>query len=273
LNPHGIWGITIYSFKEALKARWLQIFAIAYFMLAINVPTLVLLALHYLPPDYLSTYLETSIALSFQLIPLLALPMGATSIVDERESGTLQFVMSNPITKGEFFVGKALGLLLATSSVVVLGFGIAAIISHGANVGGYGGTFDVLLVAGGLNMTMLFLALVVSCLTKRKSTALGVAILIWLFITVITDLGVFAYVLNLGAGVAVPFILLNPVEMTRILAILLLGGSYSSLGATGVLVRYTLGGSTYPILWATLVAYNVVLSIVGFFIFRHQDLV
>ena len=68
--------------------------------------------------------------MTFPLIPLLALPMGAVSIVDERESGTLQYLLSNPVTKGEFFLGRAVGLLLATTSVIIIGFGAASVVVY-----------------------------------------------------------------------------------------------------------------------------------------------
>jgi ABC-type transport system involved in multi-copper enzyme maturation permease subunit len=274
LNRSGVMAITVFSFKEAIKARWLLIFAAVYFLIAINVPTLVLLAADYLPPDYLSSYLTTVVSLSFPFIPLLALPMGSTSIVDERESGTLQYVMSNPITKGEFFLGRALGLLFATSLVILLGFGVASAIVYSINFGAYSGVFTTLLIAGGLNMAMLELALVISCLTKRKATALGIGIFVWFFLTVISDVSVLSFVLNLskGADAVVPVILLNPIEMTRILAILYLGGTYTDLGSTGTILAYALGNSTVPILWADLIGWVTILFAVGFLVFRHRDL-
>ncbi|TLX97566.1 MAG: hypothetical protein E6K90_10260, partial [Thaumarchaeota archaeon] len=102
MNVSAVWAILTYTFKDAIRAKWLLVFAVVFFLLAVNIPMLVLLAARYLPPNYLQVYLTTLVGLAFPFIPLLPLPMGAATIVDERESGTLQYVMSNPISKVDF---------------------------------------------------------------------------------------------------------------------------------------------------------------------------
>src|SRR5207245_10021031 len=96
-------------------------FTAVFFLLAINIPILVLSFVRYLPPNYLDVYLTYLLTLSFPFLPLLALPMGAVSIVDERESGVLQYLLSNPISSLEFYLGRYLGLLLSTSAFLLLG--------------------------------------------------------------------------------------------------------------------------------------------------------
>jgi ABC-type transport system involved in multi-copper enzyme maturation permease subunit len=274
LNASGVWAIISYTFKESIRARWLLIFSAVFFLLAINVPTLVFLAARYLPPDYVATYLTSVISLSFPFIPLLALPMGAAAIVDERESGTLQYVLSNPISKSEFFLGRAVGLLLATTAVILLGFGLASIFIYNLNFSLYGGVLTTMLIAGGLNIIMLALALVISTLARRKATATGLSIFVWFFLTVLSDIGVLSFVVNLrsGAEAVVPVVLLNPVEMSRILAIINLGGGYAELGATGVILQYYLGASMGLVLLVGLLVWITVLFAIGFMVFRHQDL-
>ena len=94
-------------------------FSAVFFFLALNVPLLVLLALRYLPPDYLERYLNYLVSLSFPFLPLLSLPVASASVVEERESGALQYVLSGPVSKADFLVGRAVGLLAATTAVVI----------------------------------------------------------------------------------------------------------------------------------------------------------
>src|SRR5438445_13080098 len=100
-----------------------------FFLLAITIPILFLIFVRYLPPNYLDVYLTYLITLSFPFLPLLALPMGAVSIVDERESGVLQYMLSNPVSRMDFFLGRYLGIVLSPSALIVLGYGLAGGIS------------------------------------------------------------------------------------------------------------------------------------------------
>ena len=93
--------------------------------------------------------------MTFPLIPLLALPMGAVSIVDERESGTLQYLLSNPVTKGEFFLGRVVGLLLATTTVIIIGFGAASAVVYTTGISNYFSVVMIMAFAVLLNAVML----------------------------------------------------------------------------------------------------------------------
>jgi Cu-processing system permease protein len=275
LNFSAIWAILTYTFKDSIRAKWLLIFAVVFFMLAVNIPMLVLLAARYLPPNYLQVYLTTLVAISFPFIPLLPLPMGAATIVDERESGTLQYVMSNPISKVDFLLGRLGGMLSSTTLVILLGFGIASIMVYNIDVTAYAPVLTATAMAALLNAIMLGVAMVISVLTKRKSTATGVAIFMWFLFTVLSDLGFLSVVLNLKLGLAatLPVILLNPVETSRILAVLSLGGDASQLGSTGLIINYYLGNNAAAILGGTLVIWLVFFFVLAFILFRRQDVV
>src|SRR5215472_13761808 len=110
MNARAIYAIFIQTFKEAIRTKWLIMFTVVFLLLAVNIPTLALLIGGYLPENYVSAFLADLVAVSFPFLPLLALPMGSTSIVDERESGTLEYIMSHPISRLEFILGKLSGM-------------------------------------------------------------------------------------------------------------------------------------------------------------------
>ena len=62
------------------------------------------------------------------LVPLMGLLMGAVSIAGEREHGTLLTLMAQPITGAEIVLGKFLGIAVALSSAVGIGFGLSGIV-------------------------------------------------------------------------------------------------------------------------------------------------
>ncbi len=267
--------ITSHTFRESIRAKWLLMYAVVFFLLAVNVPILVLLATRYLPPGYLGVYLDALVTLSFPFLPLLALPMGATSVVEERETGSLQFVLSNPISRLDYLLGRMLGLLLATTGVVVLGYGVAAGITFNVDLSRYEEVGQIVLIAAGLNAIMVGLSLFISVMTRRRLTALGIAIFVWFLFSVLSNIGLFTAIVNLTLGphFALPFIMVNPIEIARILATIVLGADSGSLGLTGMTVVYLLKDSAVLDIVLIMLAWIAVTFAATIFAFRRQDAV
>jgi ABC-type transport system involved in multi-copper enzyme maturation permease subunit len=268
--------VASYTFKDAIRARWLIIFAILFFFLAINLPDLVLASAGYLPPNYLSEFIPDLIGLTFPFLPLLALPMGSPSIVEERENGTLQFILSNPISRNAFFAGKTLGLLIATTLVVIVGYGIAGLYAYGANFGDYGPLLLVMVAAAALNAVMLMLALIISVQIKRKITAIGSAVFLWFLFSIISNYDLLGNVLSISrlTDWAMFLVLLNPVESSKTIALLNLSSDPSQLGMSGLIAYNVLGTYLATIVIAiSLVIWIAVLLAGCFLLFRRQDAV
>lgn len=278
MNLTGVWGVFFLTFKESIRAKWLIIFSIIFFLLAVDIPDLVATQGHILPPNYLITFLGVLISLAFPVIPLLSLPMGATSIVDDREAGTLQYVLSNPISKSEFFMGKAAGLVVATTIAVIFGFGAAAVVSYTTDFAKYPGMTYLIAFAVLLNMAMLSLGFIISDFAKRKATALVVGIFTWLFFTAFANVDQLVNVLNVrfGESTAVGLVLADPVELARILTAAQLGlctlANASQCGNLGLYALVFFKSNTYEVILLALLAWIAGLFVIGFLIFRHQDL-
>ncbi len=274
MNFSGIWGVFSLTFKESIRAKWLILFTVIFFLLAIDIPSLVELQGNILPADYLASYLAVLIGFSLPIIPLLALPMASTSIVDERESGTLQYILSNPISKTEFFFGRTVGLLVTTTLSVIIGFGSAAVFSYRTNYSQYSGIGYLILFAALLNMAMLALGFVISTLSRRKVTALVIGIFTWLLFTALSDVTQLAIVLNLEYGLfaAVILVLIDPIQLAIILTTVSLGYPDSNWGAMGLLAYDYFKGNMVLALSIALVAWIAIAFAIGFLLFRHQDI-
>jgi Cu-processing system permease protein len=281
MGRYSLWALINHNFKEGIRTRWLIIFSIVFFFLAINIPTLVLLSASYLPPNYLEVYLSYLVSLSFPYLPLLALPIGATSIVHERESRSMEYVLSTRLTRHGFITAKVIGLTMATTAVIVLGYGVATLLVYRVSAVHYVAMLEVIAIAAALNCMMLFLALLVSLLTRRRETAMGMAIFLWFLFSVISSLGQLALLLDLKRySDFMAFItLLDPVESTRILAVIttnpvpsLLLTNPTQLGVTGLTMLATFGDSTGPVITISVVVWIAILLGLCFLIFRRQDI-
>jgi ABC-type transport system involved in multi-copper enzyme maturation permease subunit len=278
MNLNGVWGILSFTYREAIRTKWLITFGIIFFLLAVDLPNLYLAASKDLPPEYLPSQLSNLIALSFPFIPLLALPVGAISIVDERESGTLQYLLSNPVTKAEFFLGRSVGLLLATTSVIVIGFGGAAAVVLFENLSAYYPILLVMVFAGLLNAVMLGIALIVSEFSKRKATAMGVGIMVWFLLAVVSSIDQLLVAINLKLGVTVAFfvVMLDPINTSELLTLFDIpsNAAQEQLTNSALVVLHVFNSNFTLAFDYTLLSIFVWIAAMftaGFLIFRHQD--
>jgi len=287
LNGRAIWTITGQTFTDSIRSKWLLVFGAIFFVLATSVTLLNFAADgfdlaavqqmcdSYCPPNFVSQYLSGFVAVVYPYLPLLTLPMGAALIVEERELGTLQYIMSNPISKADFLLGRMIGMLLATELIVTVGFGIATVLVFGNNLGQYPPFALATGAAFLLNGIMLFLAMIVSALVGRKTTAIGISVIIWLVFTVIATAGNLALYVSLRAGpwASLPTMVLNPVDAAQNYAMLLLGTDIKTTSETGLLITALFGANTGYALATILFGWLIVCFIGAFLLFRHQDVI
>ena len=213
--------------RDSLKSRWLISFAVTFFFLALGVPYIILRGGGVLPEDYPGMVVSTLVSLSVPLVPLIALAMSSTSVSGERETGTLEFLLAQPASKMEVFLGKYIGLQVSITLAMLLGYGTAELLVYSSNP-----TFALQFLYGLLYSMMLSgasisIGFVVSVLSKGRVNAQGAGIFIWFLMVIIYDvgfLGVIAVVLNLNQYL-VPMTLVNPVEVTRTLSLMHLAKS------------------------------------------------
>ncbi len=134
----------------------------------------------------ISTTIAVMTAFVLLLIPIIALMLGYASIVGEKEKGSLGVLLSYPVSRAEVIIGKFAGLGLVVSTAILLGFGIAGTIigikTGSMNFGKYG-LFIISSILFGLSY--LAIAILISSLFKKRSTAMGAAIFLWFFFAII----------------------------------------------------------------------------------------
>jgi Cu-processing system permease protein len=164
------------------------------------------------------------VSLVIYLVPLIALILGYDAIVGEKERGSLELLLSMPISRLEILLGKFLGLSAALASSTALGFG-AGLLPLASQLGindlyHYSGfVFSAIL----LGMAFLSLSLLVSVLATDRMRASGVAIALWFFFVLIFDLLLMGALVasngHLGSHAFAGLLMLNPADVFRLLNI------------------------------------------------------
>lgn len=164
------------------------------------------------------------VSLVIYLVPLIALILGYDAVVGERERGSLELLMSMPVTRFEILLGKYLGLSAALACSTAAGFG-AGLLPLAAHLG----ASDVyhylgfMLSAILMGMAFLSLSLLVSVLTSDRMRASGLAIALWFFFVLIFDLLLTGALVasggKLGSAAFGALLMLNPADVFRLLNI------------------------------------------------------
>ena len=164
------------------------------------------------------------VSLVIYLIPLIALILGFDAVVGERERGSLDLLLTMPITRLELLVGKYLGLSATLAISTVAGFGLAGIamasrLDANALINYSGFILSSVL----LGMAFLSLAVMVSVFAADRAGASGIAIAVWFFFVLVFDVLLLGALVATGGhygGAIFPYLLLfNPADVFRVLNI------------------------------------------------------
>ena len=179
------------------------------------------------------------VSLVIYLIPLIALILGFDAIVGERERGSLDLLLSMPITRLELLLGKYFGLAAALTFSTVAGFGLVAIVlSAQLDFTALLHYFGFMLSSVLLGCAFLSLAVMLSVFATDRTRASGLAIAMWFFFVLVFDLLLLGALVATGGqwgGEIFPYLLLaNPADVFRILNIFSLNEVRTLYGLTTV---------------------------------------
>jgi Cu-processing system permease protein len=270
---NNVFTITQKELQDARRNRWYLIYVLVFAGLSLALAWLGMTGLG----DYgLAGFGRTAasiINIVLLIVPLMGLTLGAMSLAGERERSTLLYLLAQPVTQLEVLLGKYLGLAIALFSALVLGFGISGIL-----IALQGGSAQIdlylmmVLLAFLLALVSLSIGFLISSLVRKGSTAISIALFIWLVLLVFGDLGVMgtSMVLKLGVGQLFTLTMLNPMQIFKIAAILNIRGSLEVLGPAGIYALRTYGSQLLPGLIAVLLAWILLPMTAAFYAFRRS---
>lgn len=122
----------------------------------------------------------TLLSIGSALVPIIAIMLGYATISGEVESGSLDLVLSYPLRRVELLLGKFLGLSAVVGISTVVGFGLGGIlIALFAGAASWAGYLTFIMLTMLLGVLYVRLSTFFSTLTSKRSTSLGIAIVIF----------------------------------------------------------------------------------------------
>jgi Cu-processing system permease protein len=246
--------------RENLRNRWFIIYMVAFTGLA-----LALAALGQPGGAQAAGYSRTAaslVNLVLLFVPLIGLTLGAANIAGDRETGTLIYLLAQPVTGAEVLLGKYLGMAGALFASLSLGFGLAgvAMIGHDQAIS----YMVMVILACLLGLAMLSLGFLVSVTARKTSTALGGSLGLWLLLVFVGDLGVMgtAIVMQLPISTVFMAAALNPLQLFKFVAILSIQANLEILGPAGMYATQQFGAALLPLMLIGLALW-IVLPLAG----------
>lgn len=244
-RPHRIAVITREEYRRALDTRWLFAFTALFALLVLGVSYFGLVQSREVGFQGFSRVTLSLLNLVLLTVPLTGLVLGVGSVSGSAE--TLPLLLAQPVGRGEVLTGKYLGLAAALGTAQAIGFGaggvVVALQAGPDQVRGFAALTAVSLLLGSLSLAA---ALALASIFADHVKALSAAVLLWLLLVIAYDLAVLgATALLRGVplqAVLFPALLLNPVDLARVLVTLAVG-SGALFGPTSAVLVRLLGGT------------------------------
>ncbi|MCP4203531.1 MAG: ABC transporter permease subunit [bacterium] len=275
-SAHPIWLIARQEFTLNRRNRWVVSFALLFAVLTLLISSLGMVTSGY---SGFQDFVRTSasiINLGGFVVPLFALLLGVFSFLSQRDH--LELMVAQPVPRSWVVLGKYLGLLLTVAGTALLGFGLPGVVIS-VVIGTQGALQYAAVVLLEMVLVAVFtgLAVLISVATNRRQIALGVSMGLWLFFELLYGMLMLGATFYFSRGTLQALLLAglagNPIDLTRVLSLLVVGGPHL-FGPAGVtLVKFTgsaLGAGLIGL--ATLFIWAVVPVAVSIHRFAKQDL-
>jgi Cu-processing system permease protein len=216
--------ITGKEFHDRIRNRWVLAIAVVFAAFALVIAYFGAAQQGSVGFRSIEITIASLVSLVIYLIPLIALILGFDAIVGERERGSLDLLLTMPITRLEVILGKYLGLSAALTLSTVAGFSLAGIaMANQLDIYALINYSGFILSSVLLGMTFLSLAVMISVFATDRAGASGLAIAMWFFFVLVFDLLLLGALVATGGhygGEIFPYLLLlNPADVFRVLNI------------------------------------------------------
>jgi Cu-processing system permease protein len=262
--------------RDAFRNRWFLLYAIAFAALSLALAWFSVSGAGSFGVAGFGRTTAGLINLILLIVPLMGLTLGAMSLAGEREKGTLVYLLAQPISGAELLLGKFIGLALALTAALLIGFGLTGILM--AFEGG-GGDFRVyltlLILSVLLAVASLSLGFLISAAVKKAATAVGLALFLWLILVYFGDLGLMGTAVVVGMDVEqlLALALVNPLQVFKIAAVLDLRENLEVLGPAGIYAFRTYGGALWPMLVGLLIVWVVAPFLLATQVFKKRGVI
>lgn len=262
------------EYRRALETRWLFAFTGLFAAMVLGVSYFGLVQSGEVGFQGFARVTLSLLNLVLFTVPLTGLVLGVGSVAGSAE--TLPLLLAQPVGRLEVLAGKYLGLVAALGAAQALGFGagglIVALQAGPEQIRGFVVLTAVSLVLGSLSLAA---ALALASILADRVKALAAAIFLWLVLVVAYDLAVLGATALLRGlplqSVLFPALLLNPVDLSRVLVTLAVGSGALFGPTSAVLVKFLGGPGGAALGFAALLVQTTVPLIVAARVFGRRD--
>jgi len=269
--------IAYLDLKESIRANWFIIYSLVFGGLIAIFFIAGITESQVMGFSGLSRLLLMYIQVTVIILPIFILVTTVRSISGDRDSHILEYMLSFPISLGQYYWGKVLGRFITVFLPVFFAMVLAVIygIFKGASV-----PWGIFFLYSGLIFAMssafLGIAFFISSIVKSSEMALGISFFVWIFLLAFIDIALIGLMLQnrIDDGIIISVALINPLEVFRVAAISLFDPELTVMGPVAFYILDTFKQETFialSVFYPTLLGW--IFAFLGFRIFTKKDLV
>jgi Cu-processing system permease protein len=232
-----------------IRNKWTLIYAGVFSLLVVGISYFGMMAEGFAGMQSFTRTSASILNLVLYIVPLVALIMGTLSFTGDK--GSTELLFSQPVSRAEVLLGKLLGVFSSMTLSTLVGFVLAGTLILAASgtdgIGRYAALVGLSLL---LSLVFLSLSVLAATLSRRKSKAFGLALVLWFFFVLFYDLLAIGGMLLLHEQSANSVLFLsllgNPVDLVRVASLISLENTSIFGPAGAALVRF-FGGSSASI--------------------------
>jgi ABC-type multidrug transport system ATPase subunit/ABC-type transport system involved in multi-copper enzyme maturation permease subunit len=253
--------LALKEIKDAVSNRWLLGYAAGLGVLGLAAAASGIDSSSGLALQAFGRTTATLMNLCLLLAPLVAVLMGGLAIAGERERGTLEHLLAQPLSRTALLLAKHAGVLASLTAATLIGFAPAGVLiawHAGGEMVGHYLLFPMLASVVGAGMAAL--GLLVSVTSRTAVQSQGAGIIAWFVFVLLYDLVLMGSLGFTGMPVQVlaAALIANPVDAGRVLGILALEPDLYLLGPAGAYLTAQFGQSgTTALLFGSLIIWAV----------------
>ena len=271
---HRVGVVAREEFRQALESRWLFGFTALLTALVLGLSFFGMAQSREVGFQGFARVTLSLMNLVLFIVPLTGLMLGVTSVTGG--SGALPLLLAQPVSRREVLAGKLVGLGAALTVAQLVGFGgggVVVALSAGADqVRGFAALTGLSIALGWL---MVSTSLMIAVLRPDRLKAMSTALFLWLLLVVAYDLVVLGATTMLGGlplqRVLVPALLLNPVDIARVLTTLAVGSGALFGPTSAVLMKLSGTTAGIGIGLLVLVVETIVPAAIAMWVFQRRD--
>lgn len=258
--------------SDKLKSRWVIVIGAGFALLTVVISYFGAASAGVAGFQHMEATIASLTSLVIYFIPILALTLGGGIIADERDKGTLELFLSAPISVKEFIYGKFAGLSVSLAISTLIGFGVAgAVLVTMTGTGSIGGFMIFIVHSILLGMIFLSLSFLVSILFYERAKVIALTIFLWLFFTILYDLGLIGVLIITKGAVRTDILsvllMLNPVDVYRIMNFISIGETSAFIGLASVEFPAFMNAG---VLWGISMIWIIAPLVISYYYFKKR---